>query len=78
MKTTNERITQKQVALAAEISPVFLSQILHGKDSCPKAVAARLERVTGIRKALWVWGSPQEKREALARFMIWQGDQHGY
>jgi len=78
MRTTNERVTQKHVALATEISPGFLSHILYGRRPCPRAVAVRLELVTGISKAIWVWGSPQEKREALARFMIRQEGQHGY
>ncbi len=78
MSATNERITQKQIALEAEISPDFLSQILHGKRPCPKAVAVRLEMVTGISKVIWVWGSPLEIRSALKGFMIRQGGQHGY
>ena len=78
MSATNERITKKQIALEAEISPDFLSQILHGKRPCPKAVAVRLEMVTGISKVIWVWGSHSEIRAALERFMIRQGGQHGY
>ena len=62
MSATNERITQKQIALEAKISPDFLSQILHGKRPCPKAVAIRLEMVTGINKVIWVWGSPEQIR----------------
>jgi hypothetical protein len=78
MSATNERITRKQIALEAEISPDFLSQILHGKRPCPKAAAVRLERVTGISKVIWVWGSPSEMRTALERFMYPQGGQRGY
>ena len=78
MSATNERITQKQIALEAEISPDFLSQIVHGRRPCPKTVAVRLEMVTGISKVIWVWGSPKEIREALERFMIRQGGQNGY
>ena len=78
MSATNERITQKQIALEAEISPDFLSQILHGRRPCPKAVAVRLEMVTGISKVTWVWGSPLEIREALERFMKRQGGQGGH
>ena len=77
MSATNERITQKQIALEAEISPDFLSQILHGKRPCPKAVAVRLERATGISKVIWVWGRPEEMREAVVRFMDGQGGQYG-
>ncbi|MDD2462891.1 MAG: hypothetical protein PHI97_02735 [Desulfobulbus sp.] len=78
MSATKERITKKQIALRAEISPDFLSQILHGKRPCPKAVAVRLEMVTGISKVTWVWGSSKELREALERFMKHQGGQGGY
>ena len=78
MSATKERVTQKQIALRAEISPDFFSHILHGRRPCPKAVAVRLELVTGISKVIWVWGSPSEMRAALERFMIRQGGQHGY
>ena len=78
MSATKERITQKQIALQAEISPDFLSHIIYGRRPCPKAVAVRLEMVTGISKVIWVWGSPSEIRAALERFMIRQGGQHGY
>ena len=78
MSATKERITQKQIALRAEISPDFFSHILHGRRPCPKAVAVRLEMVTGISKVVWVWGSPSEMRVALERFMVRQGGQHGY
>ena len=73
-----ERITQKQIALRAEISPDFFSHIVHGRRPCPKAVAVRLEMVTGISKVTWVCGSPFEIREALERFMKRQGDQGGH
>ena len=78
MSATKERITQKQIALRAEISPDFFSHIVHGRRPCPKAVAVRLEMVTGISKVVWVWGSPLEIREALERFMKHQGGQGGY
>ena len=78
MSATKERITQKQIALRAEISPDFFSHIVHGRRPCPRAVAVRLEMVTGISKVTWVWGSPLEIREALERFMKHQGGQGGY
>jgi len=65
MSATKERITQKQIALQAEISPDFLSHIIYGRRPCPKAVAVRLETVTGINKVLWVWGSPEQIREEV-------------
>ncbi|MDD2469225.1 MAG: hypothetical protein PHI97_35140 [Desulfobulbus sp.] len=78
MSATSRRVTKKQIALQAEISPDFLSHIVHGRRPCPKAVAVRLEMVTGISKVTWVWGSPFEIREALERFMKRQGGQGGY
>ena len=77
MSAMKERITQKQIALRAEISPDFFSHILHGRRPCPKAVAVRLEMVTGISKVIWVWGSPEDIQEAVARFLVRQGGQHG-
>ena len=77
MSATNERITQKQIALEAEISPDFLSQILHGRRPCPKTAAVRLEMVTGISKVIWVWGRPEEMQEAIVRFMSGRGDHNG-
>jgi transcriptional regulator with XRE-family HTH domain len=62
MSATKKRITQKQIALRAKISPDFLSHILHGRRPCPKAVAVRLEMATGISKVLWVWGAPEQIR----------------
>ena len=65
MSATKERITQKQIALQADISPDFLSHILHGRRPCPKGVAVRLEAATGISKVIWVWGSPEQIRKAV-------------
>ena len=65
MSATKERITHKQIALQAEISPDFLSHILHGRRPCPKAVAVRLEMVTGISKVIWTWGTPEQIRAAV-------------
>ena len=78
MSATKERITQRLIALKAEISPDFFSHILHGRRPCPKAVAVRLEKVTGISKVIWVWGSPLEMRNAPELFIIRQGGQRGY
>lgn len=67
MSATKERITQKQIALLAEISPDFFSHILHGRRPCPRAVAVRLELVTGISKVIWVWGSPEQIRAEVTK-----------
>ena len=78
MSATGQRITQRLIALQAEISPDFFSHILHGRRPCPRTVAIRLEKVTGISKVIWVWGSPLEMRQALELFLIRQGGQRGY
>ena len=77
MSATKERITHKQIALKAEISPDFLSHILHGRRPCPKAVAVRLETVTGISRNTWIWSTPEEMRRAMDLFMYPQGGQYG-
>ena len=77
MSATKERITHKQIALKAEISPDFLSHILHGRRPCPKKVAVRLETVTGISRNTWIWSTPEEMRRAMDRFMYPQGGQYG-
>lgn len=78
MSTTKGRITQKQVALEAEITPGFFNHILKGRRPCPRMVALRLESVTGIGRNTWVWGSPEEMQKALAAFLTRQGVQHGH
>ena len=77
MSATKERTTHKQIALKAEISPDFLSHILHGRRPCPKAVAVRLETVTGISRNTWIWSTSEEMRRAMDRFMYPQGGQYG-
>ncbi|MCL2791245.1 MAG: hypothetical protein FWD79_11505 [Desulfobulbus sp.] len=67
MSAINEQVTQKQIALEADISPDFFNHILHGRRPCPKAVAVRLEMVTGISKVIWVWGSPAQLRAAVRK-----------
>lgn len=77
MSTSKGRITQRQVAIEAGISPDFLNHILKGRRPCPRMVALRLESVTGIGRETWVWGSPEEMQKALAGFAAGQGAGHG-
>ena len=65
MKPTDKKLTQREIAESARIGPDFLSQIVRGKRRCPPAVALRLEAVTEIDKAVWVWGTPEEIRDAV-------------
>jgi plasmid maintenance system antidote protein VapI len=71
-----KQIKQQQIARRAQIRPDFLSHILHGRRPCPKGVALRLEAVTGIDRSVWIWGSPEEMRQAIAKFMYQRGS-HG-
>lgn len=65
MRPTVEKLTQRQIAESAQIGPDFLSQIVRGKRRCPPPVALRLEAASGIDKAVWVWGTPDEIRDAV-------------
>lgn len=65
MSTNKKKITQKEIAKMANISPDFLSHIIRGRRRCPRDVALRLEQATGIDKTIWVWGSPLEIRLAV-------------
>ncbi len=62
---TNKRTTQKEIAKKANISPDFLSHIIHGRRRCPPSAAKRLEDVTGICRKILVWGSPSEIQQAI-------------
>ena len=77
MSAIKKRITQKQIAALAKITPDFLNHILRGRRPCPKRVALRLETVTGISRNTWIWSTPEEMRRALDRFMYPQRGQHG-
>ena len=76
MRTIKKQINQQQIARRAQIRPDFFSHILHGRRPCPKEVALRLEEVTGIDRNLWIWGSPEEMRQAVTGFMYRRGS-HG-
>ena len=70
MKPIKKRFTQKEIALQAQISPDFLSHIIHGDRPCPRKVAVRLEAVTGISRVTWVWGTPEEIRQAVQQVCV--------
>ncbi|MBM9514054.1 helix-turn-helix transcriptional regulator [Desulfogranum marinum] len=78
MNSTKKRITQKEIAHSANISPDFLSHIIRGRRRCPRDAALRLEKVTGISKVVWVWGTPEEIRSAVHEYKHQQGQQNGY
>jgi len=79
MEPIKKRATQKSIAISAQIRPDFLSHIIRGRRRCPPGVALRLEEVTGISKVTWVWGRPEEIREAIQRFIdLTRGDDNGH
>ena len=69
MKTIKKFISQKEIAELVHISPAFLSHILKGRKECPPKVAQLLEDTIGIDKCIWVFGTPEEKRQALEQIM---------
>ena len=77
MSAIKKKITQKQIAAQVKIKPDFLNHILKGRRPCPKEVAVRLEAVTGIDRNTWVWGSLEERQQAIDRFMSQPGAEHG-
>ena len=69
MEPLSKKVTQKEIVSSAQIGPDFLSHIIRGRRRCPPDVALRLEEATGISKVTWVWGTSEEKRTALERYM---------
>ena len=70
MKPIKKRTTQREIARQAQIGPDFLSHIIHGDRPCPRKVAVRLEAVTGISRVTWVWGTPEEIRQAVQQVCV--------
>lgn len=69
MEPIKKSISQKEIAELVHISPGFLCHILMGRKECPPKVAQRLQETTGIDRCIWVFGSPEEKRQAIDQFM---------
>ena len=70
MKPNRKPLTQRKVAELVDIRPDFFNHILTGRCPCPPSVALKLEKVTGIDRGIWVWGTPKEKRTAWLLFQI--------
>jgi len=64
-----QKVTQRSVAREAGIKAYFLNHILKSRRQCPSALAPKLEKLTGIDRTVWVWGSKEEKREAWNNFI---------
>ena len=69
MKPIKKFISQKEIAELVHISPAFLCHILCGRKECPPKVAQLLQDYIGMDRELWVFGTPEEKREALKKIM---------
>jgi plasmid maintenance system antidote protein VapI len=69
MMPIKKSISQKEIAELVHVSPGFLCHILMGRKECPPKVALRLQETTGIDRDTWVFGSPEEKRKAIEKFI---------
>lgn len=78
MKPTSKKMTQREIARSAQIGPDFLSHIIRGRRRCPPAVALRLEEATGISRVTWVWGTPDEIREAVREHIATPREEYGH
>ena len=63
-----ERITtQKEIAKALKLSTSFLFYIIQGKQRPSSARALELERLSGIGRMQWLYGSAPELRREIER-----------
>ena len=65
-------MNQKELSNQLGITPEHLSRIMTGKAAPSRKLALRLEEVTSIQAAIWILGSPTEKRDAWRRFRATQ------
>ena len=66
IKSMKRNITS--VAQAAKISRRHMHYLLVGERAASAQVARRLEKVTGIKKSVWVFGNKRARREQWNRF----------
>ncbi len=69
-----EKVTQRSVAESAGIKAYFLNHILHARKPCPPSLAPKLEKLTGIDRRVWVWGSREKKQAAWDQFIKSAGE----
>lgn len=60
-----EIITQKALASTIGISGAYLSQLIHGHRNVSAVVAKRLADATGTHPMLWLYGTTDDKRNAV-------------
>lgn len=68
MKPINRPLAQRKVSKIIKIKPDFFNHIIKGRCPCPPRLAVKLEKVTGIDRRIWVWGTKDEKQEAWLSF----------
>ncbi|HID70083.1 MAG TPA: helix-turn-helix domain-containing protein [Desulfobacterales bacterium] len=54
------KLTKKQIAKRARISARMLHYILSGKRAPSRKTAILLERATGTKRDIWMFGTPEE------------------
>ncbi|MDL2268841.1 helix-turn-helix transcriptional regulator [Desulfosarcina sp. OttesenSCG-928-A07] len=64
-----KKIKQKHVAESVGVAQSFISQIVTGRRPCPRGLALKLEKVTGIKKEIWVWGTPKQIRQSMSEYL---------
>jgi plasmid maintenance system antidote protein VapI len=64
-----KKVTQRSTAEKIGIKGYFLNHILNSRRPCPPPLALKLEKVTGIDRTVWVWGTKEEKRTAWEAFL---------
>lgn len=57
----------KQIDLAKILGmpPQSLNALVKGRKRASPKLAERIELATGIDRAVWIWGTPRERQEAL-------------
>ena len=63
-----ERMTQKELAQRVGITRQHFSQIKARSRLPSRKLAVRLEKITGIKRMIWLYGTTDEIREQLEHF----------
>ena len=68
------RVMIKNILDKVDISSRHFSYLLNGDRNATPSTAIQIERVTGIPKELWVFGSALERKAAWENFLELQKD----
>ena len=63
------KITQRSIAIKAKIEPGTLCNYLHGERNARPEIAKRLEKITGIDRSMWIFGTRKERLDAWSSFL---------